>query len=129
MKIKRTAPQGISPRKTHLTSKQDTILQALVTGMNQTDAAKHVGVSREYVCRLCQKDHFLTEINRRVQRMKTMLAPRALANVALLADTAESERIRLDASLGLLDRSGHGKHDSDVIRSEHGNVIVNIDLS
>ena len=112
-----------------LTVKQEEILKALVTGMNQTEAAKHVGVSREYVCRLCQKGHFLQEIDKRVQRMKTLLAPRALSNVARLAEGAQSERVRLDANLGILDRSGHGVRDSDVLHIKQDNIVINIDLS
>jgi hypothetical protein len=112
-----------------LTEKQELVLQALVTGMNQTDAAKHVGVSREYVCRLCQKDHFLGEVDKRVRRMKTLLAPIALANVVRIAETAESERVRLDANLGILDRAGHGRSDNNIIAFKHGELTVNIDLS
>ena len=112
-----------------LTAKQEEILQALVTGMNQTEAAKFVGVSREYVCRLCQKDHFLREIDKRVHRMKTLLAPRALSNVAKLAEEAKSERVRLDANLGILDRSGHGVRDKEIIHMEEDNFVIHIDLS
>jgi hypothetical protein len=111
-----------------LTDKQEQILQALVTGMNQTESAEAVGVSREYVCRLCHQDHFLTELDRRVMRAKRLLAPRALANVARLASDAKSERIQLDASLGILDRSGHDR-ESMVTRIGGGDITVIIDLS
>jgi phage terminase small subunit len=125
--------QSVSQFKTNsnpdLTPKQEEILQALVTGMNQTDAAKRVGVSREYVCRLCQQDHFLHEIDRRVQRMKVLLAPRALANVTRMAEAAKSERVRLDANLGILDRSGHAREDKNVMQVQHGEISINIDLS
>ena len=113
-----------------LTPKQQDILSALVTGMNQTESAKHVGVSREYVCRLCQQDHFLREIDRRVSRMKTLLAPRALMNVVKLADTADSERVQLDANLGILDRTGHGKRDGGVMELRNdAKVIFTVDLT
>ena len=115
-------------KQDRLTSKQEAVLQALVTGMNQTQAAKSAGVTREYVCRLCQKDHFLAEIEHRVQRMKKLLAPGALANVAKLAANAKSERIRLDANLGLLDRSGHSKSDGALLSVGSKQVSVIIDL-
>jgi hypothetical protein len=111
-----------------LTSKQKAILQALVTGMTQADAARIVGVSREYVCRLCKEDHFVQEIGRRVDRLKALLAPRALANVAALADGAKSERVRLEANLGLLDRAGHGRDSADRLAFRDRDLIVNIVL-
>jgi hypothetical protein len=123
----------LAPKKskveTALTEKQLEIVECLVTGMNQTEAAKFVGVSREYVCRLCQQDHFLQEIDNRVQRLKTLLAPRALANVAKMAEVAKSERVRLDANLGILDRTGHGRADANVISMKHSDVTIHIDLS
>jgi hypothetical protein len=111
-----------------LTSKQEVILQALVTGVTQADAARIAGVSREYVCRLCKEDHFVTEISRRVDRLKALLAPRALANVAALADGAKSERVRLEANLGILDRAGHGRESSDRLAFRDRDLIVNINL-
>jgi hypothetical protein len=129
MRSKQSVAQNQPDSTPGLTPKQEEILQALVTGMNQTDAAEFVGVSREYVCRLCQKDHFLREIDKRVQRMKTLLAPRALANVAKMAESAKSERVRLDANLGILDRSGHGRADGNVISLQHEDINIVIDLS
>jgi len=129
MNGKQLISRAVANSDSGLTTKQEEILQALVTGMNQTDAAQYVGVSREYVCRLCQKDHFLQEVDKRVTKMKTLLAPRALANVARLAEGAKSERVRLDANLGILDRSGHGKDESNVVRFQHGELSVHIDLS
>ena len=129
MENKHSVSKNQSDLTPKLTSKQEEILQALVTGMNQTDAAEFVGVSREYVCRLCQKDHFLREIDRRVQRMKTLLAPRALSNVARMAESAKSERVRLDANLGILDRSGHGKNHKNIMQAQAGDVRIHIDLS
>ncbi len=129
MKRKQEVTPTVSKSDSSLTIKQEEILQALVTGMNQTDAAQFVGVSREYVCRLCQKDHFLKEIDKRVQKMKTLLAPRALSNVVKLAEGAKSERVRLDANLGILDRSGHGRNESNVVKFQHGELNVHIDLS
>ena len=129
MKRKQEITPTVSKADSSLTTKQEEILQALVTGMNQTEAAHFVGVSREYVCRLCQKDHFLKEVDKRVQKMKSLLAPRALANVAKLAEGAKSERVRLDANLGILDRSGHGKDEKNVISFKQDELSVFIDLS
>lgn len=129
MKRKSQVSKSVALSNPSLTEKQELVLQALVTGMNQTDAAKHVGVSREYVCRLCQKDHFLGEVDKRVRRMKTLLAPVALANVVRIAETAESERVRLDANLGILDRAGHSRANNDVISFKHDDLVVHIDLS
>ncbi len=64
MSSKQAITRTVAKLDSGLTIKQDEILQALVTGMNQTDAAEFVGVSREYVCRLCQMDHFLKEIDK-----------------------------------------------------------------
>ena len=60
--------------------------------------------------------------------LSTLLAPRALANVASMADNAVSERVKLDANLGILDRAGHGLKDADVIsiQSEELNVYINL---
>ena len=113
----------------NLRPKQIKIIDCLVTGKNQTETAKIVGVSREYVNRLCRQDHILREIDRRLMNVKTMLAPRMSANVANLADNAESERIRLDASLGILDRTGHSKGDQNRIEFRHEDLVVHIDLS
>ena len=65
-----------------------------------------------------------------MHKLKTLLAPRALSNVAKLGlEGARSERVRLDANLGLLDRSGHGRSDSNVIQFQHDDLVVNIDIS
>lgn len=96
--------------------------------MNQCQAAEHVGVSREYVCRLLKKDHILMEITRRIAKVKAIAVPRAIANVIALSERAASERVKLDANLGLLDRAGHTRHSPDELNIRHGELSVRIDL-
>ena len=116
-------------RKQKLTVRQSRIIDAVVTGMNQSQAAEHVDVSREYVCRLLKKDHILAEVLRRTEKTKSLCVPRAIANIVSLSEGAESERVRLDANFGLLDRAGHGRRSSDEFNIRHGELSVTIDLS
>ena len=58
-----------------------------------------------------------------MQKVKTLLAPRALSNVAKLANGGKFERVRLDANLGILDRVDHSKDESNVVKFKHGELV------
>jgi len=127
MKSQAVVPSRVDNKTIQLSENQINVVECLVNGMTQKLAAKTVGVAPETVSRMLRKDHVLQHLNRRMNHRMAALAPMALNKVAQLADGAESERIMLDASFGLLDRAGYGKPDSSV-RITAGDVNIHIDL-
>lgn len=126
-------PQTIDSPSGALTDRQDAFIDAYVTNGGRIEAAAiEAGYSeasaRTLGSRLMKDDKVLAEIYRRTVNRVAVLAPRALNTVEVLATSARSEKVRLEAAADLLNRAGLKAPDR-IDHRVNGEISVHIDLS
>jgi len=95
-----------------LDEKKMMAIELLVKGeLTKTEIAKRCGKSRQWLYNAFDDKEFMAELDRRLHQIQTYGENRIKAtlqdrinNIIYLAENAESEKVRLDASQYLLDR-------------------------
>jgi hypothetical protein len=94
------------PRKVRISSRVKVAIDAMVMGgLSRPDAAKHAGIEDNTLYIALRKPEVLQYRSAQMEVMRTSESSRTFARIAKLADNADSEHVRLDASkhLGALD--------------------------
>ncbi len=97
------------------TEKQESFIESYCQTGNATKAAIQAGYSQATSKQQGHvlKNKFKNEIEDRIKKMVQDSVPAALNQISILAQTATSEQVRLNASRDILDRAGV-KHDDRI---------------
>ena len=90
------------------TDKQEAFIESYCQTGNATKAALQAGYSEAGAKQQghALKKKFAKEIEQRIKKMVQDSVPAALNQISILAQTATSEQVRLNASKDILDRAG-----------------------
>ena len=90
------------------TEKQEAFIESYCQTGNATKAAIQAGYSQATAKQQGHvlKNKFAKEIEQRIKKMVQDSVPAALNQISILAQTATSEQVRLNASKDILDRAG-----------------------
>jgi|TARA_R110000824_G_scaffold401529_1_gene612792 phage terminase small subunit len=90
------------------TEKQESFIEAYCQTGNATKAAIQAGYSETTSKQQGHvlKNKFAKEIEQRIKKMVQDAVPAAVSQISILAQTATSEQVRLNASKDILDRAG-----------------------
>ena len=90
------------------TEKQEAFIESYCQTGNATKAAIQAGYSQATSKQQGHvlKNKFAKEIEQRIKKMVQDAVPAALNQISILAQTATSEQVRLNASKDILDRAG-----------------------
>ena len=114
--------------KTHISRKTKAAIIHLATkGGTITEAAAAVGMSRSGLSKALQREDARALLDTEVSRRLSLSAARAAHTLDTLVSGARSERVRLEASTAVLDRTGHGVGAEQVQLGQA--VQIHIDLS
>ncbi len=90
------------------TEKQESFIESYCQTGNATKAAIQAGYSQATSKQQGHvlKNKFAKEIEQRIKKMVQDAVPAAVSQISILAQTATSEQVRLNASKDILDRAG-----------------------
>ena len=90
------------------TEKQESFIESYCQPGNATKAAIQAGYSQATPKQQGHvlKNKFAKEIEQRIKKMVQDAVPAAVSQISILAQTATSEQVRLNASKDILDRAG-----------------------
>jgi|APSaa5957512535_1039671.scaffolds.fasta_scaffold452433_1 phage terminase small subunit len=110
-----------------LTPMQKSLVDARLSGLGVSAAGKVAGYSdHSAASRALQHQHVQQAINKRVSSMLQNSSLDAARVIGNLVNTADSEKIKLDASKAVLDRTGHISP-TDTPSQAIINVQINLD--
>ena len=90
------------------TEKQESFIESYCQTGNATKAAIQAGYSQATAKQQGHvlKNKFAKEIEQRIKKMVQDAVPAAVSQISILAQTATSEQVRLNAAKDILDRAG-----------------------
>jgi len=90
------------------TEKQEAFIESYCQTGNATKAAIQAGYSQATAKQQGHvlKNKFAKEIEQRIKKMVQDAVPAAVSQISILAQTATSEQVRLNAAKDILDRAG-----------------------